>query len=99
MSARGGQASWERRLAIREDSPLAPLMEVLTTTISSLMVPGLDADETRRLRSVVYAVSVGTRLVELAEYADVAAELNARLDGIQGSGGRLWMAGGEDYAS
>jgi len=85
MSARGGAASWQRRLAIREDSPLAPLMDVLNTTVAELMIPGIGADETRRLRSLTYAVSVAARVVELAEYADTIDELTERFRSMDGS--------------
>ncbi len=98
MSRRGGRSSWRRRLErIGEASPYGGLVAYLVEVMVELRDPALPADATVRLRSAIYGASVLLRAMETVELAQTVEELNRRLDGFEGSDGRLlrWPMGGE----
>lgn len=99
---RGGAKTrerWRARLAEVEKrkGPFAGILTALLDTVAELRDPSLPTDQVPRLRGAVYGLSVALRALEVSELDAVVLELNTRLDGIQGSDGRLlpWPAGGE----
>ena len=85
-SARGGAASWRRRLdEVSGTSPTAAagILAYLVEVMAELRRPNLDGGAVTRLRAAVYAASNALEAARQAEYGDQLDELSETLNQIR----------------
>jgi hypothetical protein len=85
-SARGGAASWRRRLdEVSGTSPTAAagILQYLVEVMAELRRPNLTGGAVTRLRAAVYAASNALEAAKEAEYGDQVDELEQTLAQIR----------------
>jgi len=85
-SARGGAASWRRRLdEVSGTSPTASagILAYLVEVMAELRRPKLGGGAVTRLRAAIYAASVAMEAAKQAEYGDQIDELSETLSQIR----------------
>ena len=85
-SARGGAASWRRRLdEVSGTSPTAAagILAYLVEVMAELRRPNLDGGAVTRLRAAVYAASNALEAARQADYGDQIDELAETLNKIR----------------